>query len=252
MRTEMNIQASSRIQFHRLLWACVLIWPAMLPGAESVNRPEAGSASTNASPQARWPQLFEQSRRVLKPNDALRAILAGHQGPGLAAEFTEEKHITVLDRPLQSSGTLIYQEAFGFYRKMTAPFQQELLIGRKELLRREEDGRVETVSGGGDAMVKTFTTAFLSLFSGSWKALDEHFAVHHLADAEGWMIGLVPKNKTFEKLVSGIVLRGRDAFLTDLWILEARGDWTHAVFTKVRKLNAKEAKELEPFLQWRR
>jgi outer membrane lipoprotein carrier protein LolA len=160
----------------------------------------------------------------------LTQVLLSHKGYGLLAKFEEEKTILVLQRPLRSTGHLIFLPQKGLYRQLEAPFRQELLITTSAVHQRDDHGRVETMALEKVPFAKAMVEGFLTVFSGSWESLYRHFQVYFFAADPHWKLGLLPKHAMVSKLISCLILEGESQQMLHLWVHEANGDLTHDRF----------------------
>lgn len=192
-------------------------------------------------PCADWDQRFPQPLTHATAPDALVRILAAHKGLGFSTTFSEEKRMTVLRKPLTSSGHLVFIPTRGLYRHLQHPFVQEILITPEAIHQRQAGARVTTLPLETLPGAKAFVGAFLALFSGSWDALLTHFAVSFAQDKSSWQLGLQPTNSAMEKMITCLVLEGTQTQLSALWMQERNGDVTYDRF-----LDA----QLVPETQW--
>ncbi len=166
----------------------------------------------------------------------LTQILLYHKGYGLLANFAEEKKVLILQRPLRSTGQVIYLPQKGLYRQLVTPFQQELLITTTAVHQRSYQGSVETMALDKLPFAKAFVEGFLTVFSGSWESIHTHFQVYFFSADPQWTLGLIPKHPMMARLISCIILEGETHQVLSLWVHESNGDITHDRFTDSRIL----------------
>jgi hypothetical protein len=160
----------------------------------------------------------------------LTQILQYHKGYGLVAKFEEEKTILMLQRPLRSTGQLIFLPQKGLYRQLVTPFQQDLLITTTAVHQRDDHGRVEIMALEKLPFAKTLVEGFLTVFSGSWESLYSHFQVYFFSADPRWKLGLLPKHSMVSQFISCLILEGDNHQVLNLWVHEANGDLTHDRF----------------------
>lgn len=160
----------------------------------------------------------------------LTQILRYHKGYGFLAKFAEEKKVLLLQRPLRSTGQLIFLPQQGLYRQLVSPFRQELLITTSAVHQRDDHGRVETMALEKLPFAKALVEGFLTVFSGSWEALSSHFQVYFFAAEPHWKLGLLPQHAMVSQLISCLILEGENHQVRHLWVHEANGDLTHDRF----------------------
>ena len=149
------------------------------------------------------------------------------------ARFSERKFSALLKQPIESSGTLIFR-APGYLEKRTVEPQRETV---------RIEGNVVTyegAAGGGAAQKRTFSLSDAPLLAalieslratlgGDLPTLRRHYDVSisaPAAQAAGWQLTLVPRERALREAVSRIVLRGAGSEVAAVEIVEANGDLT--------------------------
>jgi hypothetical protein len=203
-------------------------------------------------PCADWDQRFQQRLTQATAPDTLVRILAAHKGLGFSTAFTEEKRMTVLRKPLTSSGHLLFIPTRGLYRHLQKPFVQEMLITPEAIHQRQANDRtialpLDTLPGA-----KAFVGAFLALFSGSWDALLTHFEVYFAQDTSQWHLGLKPTNEAMAKMIACLVLEGKETQLGALWMQERNGDVTYDRFLDAQMVPETQWAEYQSQFDWAR
>lgn len=215
----------------------------------------AGAEQTSLShrPCADWDSRFQQRLTESTAPDTLVRLLAAHTGLGFTARFAEEKQISLLRRPLTSSGQLIFIPERGLYRHLQQPFSQELLMTSTAIQQRNADGQTETISLEALPVAQAFVNALLSLFSGSWLTLQRHFHVYFSQPEQhkqDWQLGLKPSNAAMAGLVSCLIVAGHHTRLSDLWVQEANGDITYDHFLDAQLLAQPQWADYDSQFDW--
>ena len=149
------------------------------------------------------------------------------------ARFTERKFSALLKTPIESSGTLIFR-APGYLEKRTIQPQSETVRIEGSVV------TYETAAGRGAAQKRTFSLSDAPLLAalieslratlgGDLPALRRHYDVSTstpVAQAGGWQLTLVPRERALFDAVSKIVLRGAGVEVAAVEIVEANGDLT--------------------------
>ena len=203
-------------------------------------------------PCADWDQRFSQRLTQATAPDALVRILAAHKGLGFSTTFTEEKRMTVLRKPLTSSGQMLFIPTRGLYRNLQQPFVQEMLITPETIHQRQASHRTTTLALETLPGAKAFVGAFLAVFSGSWDALLTHFEVYFAQDTTRWQLGLKPTNAAMAKMISCLVLEGTQTYLGALWMQESNGDVTYDRFLDARMVPEPQWAEYQSQFDWAR
>lgn len=149
------------------------------------------------------------------------------------ADFTEEKKIKVLKRPLHSTGQLVFSGKLGLYRSLKDPFVQELLVTPRGIAQRDETGKVEKIEVDKQPLAKGFIDAFLLVFSGDDKALSADFDLYFEGDQSAWSMGFVPRKKPLSTFIASMVVGGKQGAFETLLVNEVNGDKTTTKFSNV-------------------
>jgi len=169
------------------------------------------------------------------PTD-IDALLAGlSKAPGLYAHFREEKHITLLQQPLISEGSIYFAPPARFARHTEKPIASVMVIDGAQLQFGNADGQ-ESVNLGANPVARLFADAFVMLLSGNRAGLEKIFKMQ-LTPKPGatgeWKLVLTPRVAPMDKMIKELELRGRGLDLNELDVREASGDWTRTTFTNV-------------------
>jgi hypothetical protein len=165
------------------------------------------------------------------------ALLAGlSKAPGLYAHFREEKHITLLQQPLVSEGSLYFAPPSRFARHTDKPIASTLIIDGNQLQFGSADGQ-ESMNLGTNPVARLFADAFVMLLSGNRAGLEKIFKMQLTPRPGGrsgeWKLVLTPRVAPMDKLIKELELRGRGLSLNELDVREASGDWTRTAFSDV-------------------
>ncbi len=130
------------------------------------------------------------------------------QQQGVTAEFIQTKYLSVLTRPLLSSGRFIFSEQRGVLWNQKSPFIQTLVISKGGIAEYLEDGTLQSAPTAGQGAVTGFSTMFLSLFSGDVTELKEQFELFFVGTDESWQIGAKPRSEDVARFVDRIAVNG--------------------------------------------
>jgi hypothetical protein len=166
------------------------------------------------------------------PNiDALLSELS--KAPGLYARFREEKHITLLQQPLVSEGTIYFAPPSRFARRTEKPIVSTMIIDGNQLQFGSADSQ-ESLNLGTNPVARLFADAFVMLLSGNRPGLEKIFKIELTPKTHGeWKLVLTPRVAPMDKLIKELELRGRGLNLSALDVREASGDWTSTSFSDV-------------------
>jgi hypothetical protein len=140
-----------------------------------------------------------------------------------SASFVEEQHLAALDRPLQSSGELVYR-APGELEKRT-------LLPRAETLRYAQ-GRVSSERGGRRSeldlqrypQVLPFVESLRATLAGDRSSLEKLFETALDGDEQGWRLRLVPRDPRARRLIREVLVNGSGTQLIAFSIQRGNGD----------------------------
>jgi hypothetical protein len=132
-----------------------------------------GQAIASAAPaakardaQAAGPKPTGKPAEQKAPAD-VDALLAGlSKAPGLYARFREEKHITLLQQPLVSEGSIYFAPPSRFARHTEKPITSTMVIDGNQLQFGNADGQ-ESMNLGTNPVARLFADAFVMLLSGN-------------------------------------------------------------------------------------
>lgn len=141
------------------------------------------------------------------------------------ARFTEKRFLKMLDRPIESSGTLAF-EAPAHLEKLT-------LLPKRELLRVEQDKvTLETgpqpkrriLSLSDHPPLRAFVESIRATLAGDQATLERFYRVQLSGDAERWRLTLQPSDAKSKSFVREIRISGKRNAVTGVEVDQADGD----------------------------
>lgn len=155
------------------------------------------------------------------PLDALMQQLAvrrqGH------VTFTEVQYLAVLDRPLESSGELLYEAPDRLEKRILKP-RPETLVLAHGALSATRGRHTRTVEAAAWPQVAPLIESLRATLAGDRAALERIFSVQLEGDAARWTLRLAPRDPEAARLVTAVLITGEGANLRTVEILEADGD----------------------------
>lgn len=152
---------------------------------------------------------------------ALMALLA--QRKSAEARFTEERTVSALDSPLQSSGTLSFTAPDRFTRVTLEPRAESMEVqGNTAILKR--GGRTRTLTLDAIPELAALVDAVRGTLSGSAATLQKHFKVDVTGNAARWQLALVPIEPRLANQVSRIEIVGQRSDVRSIDLRLAGGD----------------------------
>jgi Outer membrane lipoprotein carrier protein LolA-like len=144
----------------------------------------------------------------------------------LRADFSEEKHIALLARPLRGAGQLYFDRNRGIARVTRSPAPERVVVSTTTL-RIEKAGRVEEVPLDRSKSLRGFAVIFPALLRGDRAALEATFDLDVEGDAKGaWSLTLLPKDPALCGLIRRVVVSGQGPEVRALRVEETSGDTT--------------------------
>lgn len=153
----------------------------------------------------------------------------------LRCTFSEQKHIALLARPLQSTGTIYFDRDRGIARTQVTPRPEQVVVTRTSLRIRKGD-HSEDIPLDKSKDLKAFALVFPTLLRGERSELERSFDIA-LYGSEGawWALAFTPRSDSLRKLVRRVVVFGRKGEPVALQITEASGDTTDTRLTEIKK-----------------
>lgn len=152
---------------------------------------------------------------------ALMALLA--QRKSAEARFTEERTVSSLDSPLQSSGTLSFAAPDRFTRRTLEPRAESMEVqGNTAVLRR--GGRTRTMALDTIPELAALVDAVRGTLSGDAARLQQHFRVEVSGAPARWQLALLPIDARLAAQVARIDIVGQRTDVRSIDLRLAGGD----------------------------
>lgn len=143
---------------------------------------------------------------------------------GVIAEFREQKQLALLEKPLESSGTLYFVPPNRLARFTLKPEASALIIDGEKL--RFQQGDRVNFDLSGSPMARVFIDSFIVLFNGDLPKLQDLYRTTFSAKDEAWTLILEPRKSPLRRLVSEIALRGDRTGIREMVMQSRDGDRT--------------------------
>jgi hypothetical protein len=169
------------------------------------------AAACAAAAQTTAPPAFDELLQLLA------ARRHGH------VTFTEVQHLAMLDRPLESSGELLYEAPDRLEKRTLKPKAQTLILEHGVLTARRGH-RTHVMELRDYPQVLPFVESIRATLAGDRAALERFFRVQFDGTLGAWTLLLVPVDTTLAGVVKDIRIQGeRDAVRT-VEIRQSDGD----------------------------
>jgi len=137
--------------------------------------------------------------------------------------FTEKKFIAVLDKPVESSGELLYDAPDRLEKKTLRPKPEDLVL-EGGVVSAQRGKRHYTLDLKQYPQVLPFIESIRATLAGDRAALEKIFKVDFGGDFEHWTLELVPLDARLARTVKGIHIEGEKDFIHTVETREADGD----------------------------
>ena len=153
--------------------------------------------------------------------DALMHELAAR--PSGHVTFTEVQHLAVLDRPLESSGELLYEAPDRLEKRTLSP-RPETLVLAHGTLSATRGKRTRTLDLAAYPQLAPLVEGLRATLAGDRAALERLFSVRLDQDLLRWTLALAPRDAASARLVREVRISGEQADVKTVEVLQADGD----------------------------
>ena len=155
------------------------------------------------------------------PLDALMHALAARRSGHVS--FTEVQQLAVLDRPLESSGELLYEAPDRLEKRILKP-RPETLVLAHGLLTATRGKHTRTMELAAWPQGAPLLESIRATLAGDRATLERIFSVELQGDAARWTLKLTPRDPEAARAVAEVLISGENATLKTVEILQADGD----------------------------
>jgi len=149
---------------------------------------------------------------------------------GVVAEFHEQKEVALLDRPLESTGTIYFAPPDRFTRVTRAPAATRLVLAGARM-RFEDATGANAIDLAENPVARQFAENMVALWSGDRARLEKLYKLQFHAEQARWELVLVPRDARLARFVERLAMRGDGAAMRELELVESDGDRTLTQFT---------------------
>jgi outer membrane lipoprotein-sorting protein len=151
----------------------------------------------------------------------LMSELAKHKGG--KAKFVEKKYISLLDKPVVSTGEMSYTAPDRLEKRTLTP-KPEILLLDKEMLSIEREKQKLTINLSNQPEALAFIDSIRGTLSGNRAALEKNYGLYLVGSAEKWTLTLLPSEQKIAALVQRIIVSGSKNQIRSIEYLQADGD----------------------------
>lgn len=153
--------------------------------------------------------------------DTLMKSLARHEGG--RARFVETRHIALLDKPVISSGELLYQPPARLEKRTLKP-KPELMVLDGDTLQLERGKNKFSIRLTEQPEALAFVDSLRGTLSGDKAALEKSYKLKLDGNEQRWMLDLLPNDPRVANFVLRITFAGTKGQVEWIRYLQADGD----------------------------
>lgn len=140
------------------------------------------------------------------------------------ARFVETREISLLNAPMESSGTLTYRRPDFLEKRTLQPQAESLRLEGDQLTLTQADGASRTLSVSSVPEIQTYVESIRATLRGDVPAIMRFYEVALEGTPQDWRMQLTPRAEEARATVQRIVIAGREAVIRRIEILQADGD----------------------------
>ena len=148
----------------------------------------------------------------------------------LRADYSQEKNLRALSRPLLSRGILLFLAGKGVLWQVEEPYTVAVLMKPDEVIEWNGDGDMRRLDTRSNPVFRALGEIILATLAGDTHLLGQHFDLSPAAAEGGWELTLRPKSEDLGAVVSSVRIFG-DRFVEQVQISETNGDVTRLQFS---------------------
>lgn len=137
--------------------------------------------------------------------------------------FVEKKYIAMLDKPVESSGELVFTAPDGLEKRTLKPKPESMLIKGGELFI-ERGNQKHRLQLQAYPELAAFIDSIRGTLAGDRKALERSYKLSVEGTAEHWTLRLLPLNEKMAAVIQRINISGARERVSRIEILQADGD----------------------------
>ena len=152
----------------------------------------------------------------------------------IRADFTQERHLEILDRPLISTGVFFYRQPAALRWEYERPIRSILLVHGSRIKRYvQKDGKFIEESGPGVDAMQFVTAEMTNWFKGRFD--QSNYFEAEMVSAAGKRIRLRPKDEALSQMIRRIELTFSDTpgVIETVTVFEGETSFIKLIFTRV-------------------
>ena len=150
--------------------------------------------------------VFDHPVNATSKQELSSALLQMTRHDVVTGDFKQTKSIKKLNRDFVSTGTFRIAKTSGIAWKTQKPFPSELTVTDAGISERNVNGQVRVISSNDNPVFVQFSKTIQAVFSGNLSELETNFNIFCEKTSNGYMVGLVPREKAVQKVIANIVM----------------------------------------------
>ena len=150
--------------------------------------------------------VFDHPVNATSKQELSSALLQMTRHEVVTGDFKQTKSIKKLNRDFVSTGTFRISKTSGIVWKTQKPFPSELTVSDAGISERNVNGQVRVISSNDNPVFAQFSKTIQAVFSGNLSELETNFNIFCEKTSNGYMVGLVPREKAVQKVIANIVM----------------------------------------------
>lgn len=163
---------------------------------------------------------------------ALPQLMASMHGVRTAsARFVEQRFVHLLDRPLQSAGTLIFNAPDRLQKQTMTPAPSRLTVDGDHLTVVQSDGKTSDLSLSQFPEIGALVESIRATLAGDSATLTRYYTATLSGTSDDWQLLLEPRDNRLRNFVTTIRIQGDGTLIRSIETVERDGDRTEMTIT---------------------
>ena len=158
-----------------------------------------------------------------EPWDFARLMAQLAQVQATQARYSEVRRVAVLQKPLQLSGTLLYERPALIEKRQILPFSEVIRV-EGDWLTVEREGKTRRIALLNEPLVAALVETLRATLAGDGAELERLYSVRVGGTRQRWTLALTPREIEVAGVVKSIGIAGSGSRIVRLEILEPGGD----------------------------
>jgi len=161
---------------------------------------------------------------------ALMDLLKNQKGG--KATFHETRHMAILERPVETTGELVFTPPDKLEKRSTGLNAERMVVDR-DTLSIERGSRRQVLALRDHPQVAVFIESIRGTLAGDRASLEKTYNLALEGDARRWRLVLTPRDAQLTRIVTRIAISGAEAQVRRIEIEQADGDRSVMLVTPV-------------------